>query len=154
MLLVCVAGAALAAHVPAHVPGLHFEPPAGFSGAPSGDPAIYVTPAKDAELHIYPFRRFHGRDAAAEFRESLFREHLPRQYREEKGAVQPKVERIAVEGADAAYLARLDGRLRILIVVPGHVALLDFSARGAAFERNWPAVEAMLRSMKVTDGGR
>lgn len=150
LLLLCAAGAARAQSFP----GLHFEPPAGFAGSPDGDPAIYATPAKDAELHIYPFRRFHGRDAAAEFRESLFREHLPRQYREEKRALQPKVERISVQGAEAAYLARLDGRSRILIVVPGHVALLDFSAKGAAYERNWPAVEAMLKSMKVTEGGR
>jgi hypothetical protein len=150
LLLVILAAGALAQDFP----GLHFEPPAGFSGAPSGDPAIYATPAQDAELHIYPFRRFHGTDAAAEFRDSLFREHLPRQYREEKRAAQPKVERISVQGAEAAYLARLDGRLRILIVVPGHVALLEFHAQAPAFERHWPAVEAMVKSMKVTEAGR
>jgi hypothetical protein len=150
MLLLCAAGTAVAQSFP----GLHFEPPAGFSGAPSGDPAIYTTPAKDAVLHIYPFRRFHGNDAAAEFRDSLFREHLPRQYREEKSAARPRVDRISVQGAEAAYLARLNGRSRILIVVPGHVALLDYQAQGpAAYERNWPAVEAMLKLMKVTAGG-
>lgn len=135
-------------------PGLHFEPPAGFSGTPSGDPAVYATPSRDAVLHIYPFRRFRGNDPAAEFRDSLFREHLPRQHREEKSAAQPKIDRISVQGAEAAYLARLDGRSRILIVVPGHVALLDYQAQGAAaYERNWPAVEAMLKLMKVTAGG-
>jgi hypothetical protein len=151
MLLVCTAGAALAQPFP----GLHFDPPAGFSGAPSGDPAVYSTPAGDAVLHIYPFRRFRGNDAAAEFRDSLFREHLPRQYREDKRASPAKIERIPVQGADAAYLARLNGRSRILVVVPGHVALLDFNAQdAAAFERNWPAVQAMLGSMRVTDGAR
>lgn len=151
VLTLLAAGTALAQTFP----GLHFDPPAGFSGAPSGDPAVYSTPARDAVLHIYPFRRFRGNDAAAEFRASLFREHLPRQYREEKGASPAKIERIPVQGADAAYLARLDGRTRILIVVPGHVALLDFNAQGAAaFERNWPAVQAMLGSIRVTDGGR
>jgi hypothetical protein len=148
-LLLCACAAALAQSFP----GLHFDPPAGFSGAPSGDPAVYATPANDAVLYIYPFRRFHGKDAAAEFRDSLFREHLPRQHREEKGAAQPKIERTSVQGAEAAYVARFDGRSRILIVVPGHVALLDFVAPGAAFQRSWPAVETMLRSMKVTSGG-
>jgi hypothetical protein len=149
LLLLCAAGGATAQPFP----GLHFETPAGFSGAPSGDPAVYTTPAKDAVLHIYPFRRFRGNDAAAEFRDSLFREHLPRQYREEKSALRPKIDRISVQGAEAAYLARLNGRSRILIVVPGHVALLDYQAQGAAYERNWPAVEAMLKLMKVTAGG-
>jgi hypothetical protein len=151
LLLLCATSTVLAQPFP----GLHFDPPAGFSGAPSGDPAVYATPSKDAVLHIYPFRRFHGNDAAAEFRESLFREHLPRQHREEKGAVQPRIERIPVQGAEAAYLARFNGRSRILIVVPGHVALLDLSAQSpAAHERNWPAVQGMLGSMKVTDGAR
>ena len=151
MFLLCATSTALAQPFP----GLHFDPPAGFSGAPSGDPAIYSTPSGDAVLHIYPFRRFRGNDAAAEFRDSLFREHLPRQYREEKRAAPAKVKSISVQGAQAAYLARLNGRSRILIVVPGHVALLDFTAQGAAaFERSWPAVQAMLGSMRVTDGAR
>lgn len=151
MLVLCASISAVAQSFP----GLHFDPPAGFSGAPSGDPAVYATASKDAVLHIYPFRRFRGNDAAAEFRDSLFREHLPRQYREEKGAVQPRIERIAVQGAEAAYLARLNGRSRILIVVPGHVALLDFYAQSpAAHERAWPAVQGMLGSMRVTDGAR
>lgn len=148
MVLLCAAGAALAQVFP----GLHYDPPAGFSGAPSGDPAVYTTPGNDAVLHIYPFRRFHGKDALAEFRDSQFREHLPRQYREEKRSSQPNIERISIQGAEAAYLARFDGRSRILIVVPGHVALLDFVAPGAAFQRSWPAVETMLKSMKVTGG--
>lgn len=119
LLLLCAAGTASAQPFP----GLHFEPPAGFSGAPSGDPAIY-------------------------------REHLPRQYREEKSALRPSIQRISVQGAEAAYLARLNGRSRILIVVPGHVALLDYQAQDpAAYARNWPAVETMLKMMKVTAGG-
>src|SRR5687768_12439579 len=102
MLLVLAAGSALAQALP----GLHFEPPAGFSGAPRGDPAVYATPSRDAVLHIYPFRRFRGNDAAAEFRDSLLREHLPRQHREAKPAAArasaPKIETIHVNNASGA----------------------------------------------------
>jgi hypothetical protein len=157
MLLLVAAVADCNAVLAQPLPGLHFEPPAGFSGVPSGDPAVYATPAKDATLHIYPFRRFHGSDPAAEFRDSLLREHLPRQYREPKPAAAPPVEAISITDADAAYIARFKvadtQRLRLMIVAPGHIALLDVQATSAAaLERHWPALQAMLASMRVTRG--
>jgi hypothetical protein len=151
MLMALAAGSALAQPLP----GLHFEPPAGFSGAPRGDPAVYTAPGKDAVLHIYPFRRFHGNDPAAEFRDSLLREHLPREHREPKPAAAPSVEAISIASADAAYAARFKvgeaQRLRVMIVAPGHIALVDIQATSAAaLERHWPALQAMLASMRVT----
>jgi hypothetical protein len=151
MLMALAASSALAQPLP----GLHFDPPAGFSGAPSGDPAVYATPGKDAVLHIYPFRRFHGNDPAAEFRDSLLREHLPRQHREPKPPAPPPVDAMSISNADAAYAARFKvgeaQRLRVMIVAPGHIALLDIQAtNAAALERHWPALQSMLASMRVT----
>jgi hypothetical protein len=139
------------------LPGLHFNPPSAFSGTTSGNPAVYTSLDGEAVVYIYPFKRFGG-NAEAEFRQSLFREHIPREFREAKRASPPQVQRLAIRGADDAFSARFTEdragakrqRMRVLIRASGAVAILDVDASGVgAWERHWPAVAGVLQSMVV-----
>jgi len=153
--LAMLAAATCAAAQP--LPNLHFEPPAGFSGAPSGDPASYTAPDGQAVLHIYPFRRFRG-NAQSEFGQSLFREHIAKPYREARPATRIKVESFPVAGAEAAYSARFTDdrpgmpreRLRVLVVSSGNISIVDvLGSDASAWQRHWPAIETTLSSLSV-----
>lgn len=138
-------------------PLVQYEPPAGFTASLGRDPAAHVSKAGDAIINVYPFKPL-AAPFGAEFRRTRLREMLAADSREEKLAGPQEIQAVAVPGADAALFARfvedrygtLRYRLRLAISARGAVAIVDYNAKGAdGYQRNWPAFEALLDSLKV-----
>jgi hypothetical protein len=147
------AGGALAQPVPV----LQFEPPQGFTGSLGREPSAHVSMNGDATLNVYPFRRL-AAPFDAQFRRTLLREHLVPDGQEAKLAGPVEIQPVQVPGADAALFARFVEerfgtrryRLRVGIASGGAAAIVDYNASGPeAYQRNWPAVAAVLDSLKV-----
>jgi hypothetical protein len=151
--LLLAAGAVLAQPLPV----LHFEPPKGFTGSLGRDPSAHVSMSGDATVNVYPFRRLQG-PFAEQFRRSLLREFLVPDNQEQRLAGPAEIQSLAVPGAEAAMYAKFVEdrfgvaryRLRVAVYAAGAVALVDYNANGAeAYQRNWPALAAVLDSLKV-----
>jgi hypothetical protein len=111
----------------------------------------------DATLNIYPFRRLNG-PFEEQFRRTRLRELLVQDSQEAQLAGPVEIQKLAVPGAEAALFARFTEnrfgttryRLRLGVYSAGAVALVDYNANGPdAYQRNWPAVAAVLDSLKV-----
>ena len=151
--LLLTASAALAQPLPV----LHFDPPQGFTGSLGKDPSAHVSMKGDATLNIYPFRRLNG-SFEEQFRRTRLRELLVQDSQEAQLAGQIEIQKLAVPGAEAAMFARFAEnrfgstryRLRLAIYSASAVALVDYNANGPdAYQSNWPAVAAVLDSLKV-----
>jgi hypothetical protein len=152
-MLLAVSGAALAQ--PLSV--LHFDAPKGFTGSLGRDPSAHVSMSGDATINVYPFRRLNG-PFADQFKRSLLREMVAQDSRETQLAGQPEIQPLTVPGAEAAMFAKFIEsrfgaaryRLRLAIFSAGAVALVDYNAAGPdAYQRNWPALAAVLDSLRV-----
>jgi hypothetical protein len=139
------------------LPVLHFNPPQGFTGSLGKDPSAHVSMNGDATLNIYPFRRLNG-PFEEQFRRTRLRELLVQDGQEAQLAGPVEIQKLAVPGAEAALFARFTEnrfgttryRLRLGVYSAGAVALVDYNANGPdAYQRNWPAVAAVLDSLKV-----
>ena len=139
------------------LPLLDFVPPQGFTGSLGKDPSTHVSKNGDAIVTVYPFRRLNG-PFAEQFRRTLLREVLQHDSQEARLAGAPEIQALAVPGAEAAMFARFVEdrfgtaryRLRLAIYSAGAVALVDYNANGPqAYQQNWPAVAAVLDSLKV-----
>jgi hypothetical protein len=151
--LVLSAGAALAQTPPV----LHFDPPKGFTGSLGRDPSAHVSMSGDAVIQVYPFRQL-GVPFEPQFRRTLLREQLVHDSQEAKVAGAVEIQALQVAGADAAFFARfaedrfgtIRYRLRVAVASRGAVAIVDYNANGAdAYQRNWPALSAVLDSLRV-----
>jgi hypothetical protein len=151
--LLLTASAALAQPLPV----LHFDPPQGFTGSLGKDPSAHVSMQGDAMLNVYPFRRLSG-SFEEQFRRTRLRQLLVPDSQEAQLAGAVEIQSLKVPGADAALFARFAEnrsgtvryRLRVAISSAGAVALVDYNARGPeGYQRNWPAVAAVLDSLKV-----
>lgn len=153
LLLLLASTAALAQSLP----NLQFNPPQGFTGSLGKDPSAHVSMKGDATVNIYPFRRLNG-PFEEQFRRTRLRELLVQDGQETQLAGPVEIQKLAVPGAEAALFARFAEnrfgttryRLRVGIYSAGSVALVDYNANGPeAYQRNWPAVAAVLDSLKV-----
>jgi hypothetical protein len=135
------------------LPPLNFDAPSGFSGGGSDEAAIFTAPERDLAIHVYPFRRLGPGDFQARFHETLLREFVTAEQREAKLAQPAKIEAFAVEGAEAALLARFTEaqreRSRLAIFAAGGVAIVDIAGVSGAAERNAATVKEMLDSLSV-----
>lgn len=139
------------------LPVLQFTPPQGFTGSLGKDPSAHVSMNGDATLNIYPFRRLNG-PFEEQFRRTRLRELVVQDSQEAQLAGRVEIQKLAVPGAEAALFARFAEnrfgttryRLRLGVYSAGAVALVDYNANGPeAYQRNWPAVAAVLDSLKV-----
>ena len=139
------------------LPVLQFTPPQGFTGSLGKDPSAHVSMNGDATLNIYPFRRLNG-PFEEQFRRTRLRELLVQDSQEAQLGGPVEIQKLAVPGAEAALFARFAEnrfgttryRLRLGVYSAGAVALVDYNANGPdAYQRNWPAVAAVLDSLKV-----
>jgi hypothetical protein len=139
------------------LPVLQFNPPQGFTGSLGKDPSAHVSMKGDATVNIYPFRRLAG-PFEEQFRRTRLRELLLQDGQEVQVAGPVEIQKLPVPGAEAALFARFAEnrfgttryRLRVGIYSAGAVALVDYNANGPeAYQRNWPAVAAVLDSLKV-----
>ena len=139
------------------LPVLQFNPPQGFTGSLGKDPSAHVSMNGDATLNIYPFRRLNG-PFEEQFRRTRLRELLVQDAQEAQLGGPVEIQKLAVPGAEAALFARFAEnrfgttryRLRLGVYSAGAVALVDYNANGPeAYQRNWPAVAAVLDSLKV-----
>ena len=139
------------------LPVLQFTAPQGFTGSLGKDPSAHVSMNGDATLNIYPFRRLNG-PFEEQFRRTRLRELLVQDSQEAQLAGPAEIQKLAVPGAEAALFARFAEsrfgttryRLRLGVYSAGAVALVDYNANGPdAYQRNWPAVAAVLDSLKV-----
>jgi len=151
--LLLAAGGALAQPLPL----LQFEPPKGFTGSLGKDPSAHVSFNADAMINVYPFRRLNG-PFEEQFRRTRLRELLVPDGQEAQLAGPVEFQPLKVPGAQAAMFARFvenrSGaaryRLRVAIYAGGAVAIVDYNAAGAdGYQRNWPALAAVLDSLKV-----
>jgi hypothetical protein len=151
--LLLAAGAVMAQPLPV----LQFEPPKGFTGSLGKNPSAHVSMNGDATLNIYPFRRLNGA-FEDQFRKTRLRELVTPDSQEGQLAGPVEVQLLPVPGAEKAFFARfaenrfgsLRYRLRVAVYSGGAVALVDYNAAGAdGYQRNWPAVAAVLDSLKV-----
>jgi hypothetical protein len=135
------------------LPPLNFDAPQGFAGGGSDDAAIFTSPERDLAIHIYPFRRLGPGDFRARFRETLLREFVSAGQREGKLAQPARIETFAVEGADAAEIARFTDanreRSRLAMHAAGGVAIVDIVGVSGAAARNAAAVKELLDSISV-----
>ena len=139
------------------LPVLQFTPPQGFTGSLGKDPSAHVSMNGDATLNIYPFRRLNG-PFEEQFRRTRLRELLVQDGQEAQLAGPVEIQTLAVPGAEAALFARfaenrfgtMRYRLRLAIYSASAVALIDYNANGPdGYQRNWPALAAVLDSLKV-----
>src|SRR5262245_48841367 len=139
------------------LPVLQFDPPKGFTGSLGRDPSAHVSMNADAMINVYPFRPLKG-PFADQFRRTLLKELLVPDGQEVRLAGQPQIEPAKVPGAESVLFAKFVEdrygtaryRLRVAIYSAGAVALVDYNANGAdAYQRNWPAMAAVLDSLKV-----
>lgn len=139
------------------LPVLHFEPPQGFTGSLGRDPSAHVSMNGDAMLNVYPFRPL-GVPFAEQFRRTLLRELLKPDGQEVRLGGAPDIKPVEVPGAEQALFARFVEdrygtaryRLRLAIYSAGAVALVDYNANGPdAYQRNWPALAAVIDSLRV-----
>jgi hypothetical protein len=151
--MLLTASAALAQPLPV----LHFDPPRGFTGSLGKAPSAHVSMSGDAMLNVYPFRRLSG-PFEAQFRRTRLRELVTPDSQEAQPAGPVEIQPLQVPGADAALFARfaesrsgaLRYRLRVAVLSAGAVALVDYNAAGPdGYQKNWPAVAAVLDSLKV-----
>ncbi|HEY2336878.1 MAG TPA: hypothetical protein VGI18_05870 [Burkholderiales bacterium] len=135
------------------LPPLNFDAPPGFAGGGSDDAAIFTSPERDLSIHIYPFRRLGPGDFQARFRETLLREFVSAGQREGKLAEPARIETFAVEGAEAAQIARFTDanreRSRLAMHAAGGVAIVDIVGVSGAAARNAAAVKELLDSISV-----
>jgi hypothetical protein len=108
-------------------------------------------------INVYPFRPLSG-PFAEQFRRTRLRELLKQDSQEAQIAGPVEIQPLKVPGAEAALFARFAEnrfgtvryRLRVAIYSAGAVALVDYNAAGPdAYQRNWPAVAAVLDSLKA-----
>jgi len=151
--LLFAAGGALAQPLPV----LQFDPPQGFTGSLGKDPSAHVSMNADAMINVYPFRRLSGA-FEEQFRRTRLRELLTPDSQEGQLAGPVEFRALKVPGAEAAMFARFvenrSGaaryRLRVAIFSAGAVALVDYNAAGPdGYQRNWPALAAVLDSLRV-----
>jgi len=135
------------------LPPLNFDAPGGFAGGGSDEAAIFTSPEGDLAVRVYPFRRLGPGDFQARFHETLLREFVAAGEREGKLPAPAVIEPFAVEGADAAALARFSDanreRRRLAISAAGAVAIVDIAGVPGAAERNAGALKEMLDSLSV-----
>ena len=140
-------------------PLLRYEPPGGFSNSTAEGAEAWVSDRLDGVIHVYAFWPFHG-DFQKEFRRALFEDRISAPYREDRLLTAPVFKAVTVTGADSSLAASFRSHnggaprehLRVAVFVPGFVALVDVSANSPdAFEKNWPSVSTLLRSLKVVE---
>jgi hypothetical protein len=117
----------------------------------------YTSTEASASLQIYTFRPFTG-DLKQAFGSTLLREWIDPQYRETAVSGMPTFNSGTLPGAEAVYGAQFTEnaggmphpRLRLAILAKQAVAVVDVSAASpAVWQRVWPAMQALLASLKV-----
>ena len=138
-------------------PWLRYERPGGFGSSTAEGAEAWVSDRLDGVIHVYAFQPFHG-DFQKEFRRALFDDRISAPYREDRLLAAPVFKALSVTGAEASLAASFRSHnggvprehFRVAVSVPGFVALVDISANSPeAFEKNWPSVSTLLRSLKV-----
>jgi hypothetical protein len=149
--------AALQAGAAGAQPTLSYDPPAGWVRGPYSLPVVYTAPGKDAEIHVYDFRRYDG-DARARFLQTRLFELIGIEHREEGPLEPPQYGEYKVEGAGpvpyASFVERRAGvarfHFRLAVPAQGAVALVDFHVRSAeAWQRYLPEAERVFASLRV-----
>ncbi len=142
------------------LPELQVAQPAGWTRAVDerADVDLYLaTSPAGADLAVYPFRPFRG-DLQRQFQATLLRELVSTRRREESLAAAPRIETMAVRGADDAVAAFFVGQrggaqfvgVRLAVLAGGAVAVVDFNAGSAElFQRHWPTVLTALQPLAV-----
>ena len=145
------------------LPVLQFDPPQGFTGSLGKDPSAHVSMKGDATVNIVSVSPPERSVRRAVPPYAACASSLVQDSQEAQLAGQVEIQKLAVPGAEAAMFARFAEnrfgatryRLRVAIYSAGAVALVDYNANGPeAYQRNWPAVAAVLDSLKVDERRR
>lgn len=144
-------------HVGAAPASLAYDPPANFYRSASTPPEQYSSNEVNAGIQVYPFRAAPP-DVVTGFQRTLLREWIDPQYVEGPLPSAPQFSRQQMPGAamvlSVHFLQNTAGvitkRMRILIVAGNRAALVDLQANSDySWQRAWPAMQAMLGSMRV-----
>ncbi len=139
------------------VPILNYDDPVNFYRGANRTCREYFSNEINFTLCVYPFRQFTG-DIVAQFQQTLLRDWIDPQYREEPLAGPPVFGNNGMPGATAVVDARFHEtkfgppteRMRILIVAGDWAALVDAKAPNAdCWNRVLPAVRTMLGTLHV-----
>jgi hypothetical protein len=158
LLFASVALLAAGQSLPAQQPALAWERPQGFSGGGGDRRYSFVSSQVDAVLDIYPFRPLPP-NLTGQFRQSLFRDLIVTELREQRYGSAPGFDLVSVPGADSAVLAGFvedywgtaRNHLRLAVFRGGSVALVDYNASNPdAYQRNLASLQGVLRSLSVT----
>jgi hypothetical protein len=139
------------------VPVLSYNDPPEFYRGAGRSPIEYSSREVNCSMQVYPFRPCQG-DIAATFQRTMLRDWIDPRYREERLAGSPEFSTSRLAGAETVVMARFhdspvglpNERLRILVTSAGHAAIVDVMANSTySWQKAWPAVKAMLASMRV-----
>lgn len=161
------AGAAAAPGAITGLPTLVYEAPAGFT-EPSGSGFHEAKPYWHSTVAVYDFRRFSGKDFAAEFRATRFRDWLAEEHRENRLSGEVEFGTTGtLAGADqlitAVFAEEFEGprigpgdrrtprlRIRIAALAAGAVAIADVMVRDAdAYQKHGASLKGFMDSLKI-----
>jgi hypothetical protein len=157
-----LAGVLAASPASGQMPTLKYELPAGFSGGRGWmDPQIYVDSMLEGSVEVGGFRPFQG-DFRTTFLQTLFADRMSREFSQPRLLNQPASQVVSIPGAEDAMMLSFVAEqnfytyvhTRLAVLAQGEVAIVDVRARSAErMQANWPAVSAMLQSIRVEPGG-
>jgi hypothetical protein len=151
----------VAAPASAQVPTLIYDSPRGFMGGQGWkDPQLFVDSMVEGSVEVTGFRPFQG-DFRATLPRTLFADRMSAEFSQPKLLSPPTTQPLQVPGADDALMIAFVAQQnfytyfhrRVAILAKGAVAIVDARARSAErLQADWPAVSAMLQSMRVGPG--
>ena len=142
-------------------PTLQYDPPQGFIGGRGWmDPLTFVDATAEGSVEVHRFRPFQGDFRAAAVR-TLFAERMSPNFSQPRLMNTPTAQPVTIPGAEDALMISFAAQenfysyvhARLLMLAGRAVAIVDIRARTPErLQADWPAVNAMLQSIRVVPG--